>query len=629
MGRSLVAELKRRNVIRVAVAYLAVSWLVLQAGALIFQALDLPNALLKGLLAVLLIGFIPTLVFSWVYELTPEGLRRESEVERDESITHLTGRKLDYLVIGVLGAIVGLLLIDKFVLSPRLAARAASNLPAPPAPAATETAAVATPSPVPGPSPASIAVLPFVDMSQSHDQEYFSDGIAEELLNLLAKIPQLHVAARTSSFSFKGKEVPIPEIAKTLLVANVLEGSIRKSGEQVRITAQLVRAADGYHLWSETYDRKLDDIFKVQDEISAKVVDELKVSLLGAAPRVRTTDAKAYALFLQAREVGQLNTTDAIARSNAMLREVLATDAGYAPAWVMLAKNSTNGASLGIVTNDEGYSRAREAAEKALAADPDNASAYAVLGFIDDAFGDQAAAAKHFERALALDPTDIAVLRNVVSYLGDLGRLDEALLLDAAIVSHDPVNVSALVGSASRLISSGRYDGAIAVLNTALTLNPERGQAYFNVTVSQLLRGNAAGALTAIERETSEVWRSIGLPMVYYALGRKVDSDAALAAMIGKYEKDAAFNIAYVYAFRGDADKAFEWLDKAVAYRDPGLSEILMSRLFDKVHADPRWLPFLRRIGKAPEQLAKIEFKVTLPKEWQAEAKSAAPPPPG
>jgi TolB-like protein len=628
MRRSLVDELKRRNVIRVAVAYLAVSWLVLQAGALIFQALDLPNSLLKGLLAVLVIAFIPALVLSWVYELTPEGLKREREVERDESITHLTGRRLDYLVIGVLGAVVALLLIDKFVLAPRLAARTASAAAAAPAAPLPDAPAAVIASPL-APSAASIAVLPFADMSQAHDQEYFSDGIAEELLNLLAKIPQLHVAARTSSFSFKGKEVPIPEIAKTLLVANVLEGSVRKSGDQVRITAQLVRAADGYHLWSETYDRKLDDIFKVQDEISAKVVEQLKVSLLGAVPKARKTDPNAYALFLQARELTKLGTPDALARSDTLLRQVLAADAGYAPAWARLAGNITNEAGLGIVTNEEGYARAREAAEKGLAADPDSAAAYTSLGYIADSLGDPATAAKNFTRALALDPTDIGVLRNVVNFVNGLGRLDEALLLDAVIVGHDPVNVAVLVDSANRFISAGRYDAAAATLQTVRNLNPDGGKPGYLLATALLLRGDAAGALTAIEHETSEVWRAIGLPMVYHALGRKGDSDAALATLIGKYEKDTAYNVAYVYAFRGEADKAFEWLDKAVAYRDPGLSEIVPERLFDKIRRDPRWLPFLSKIGKAPEQLATIEFKVTLPKEWQDEAKAGTAAPPG
>src|SRR5262245_2557107 len=188
----------------------------------------------------------------------------------------------------------------------------------------------------------SIAVLPFVDMSQDKANEYFSDGISEELLNLLAKIPQLKVAARTSSFSFKGKGVEIPEIARQLHVANVLEGSVRKSGDELRITAQLIRAAEGYHLWSETYDRKMDDIFKIQDEIAGEVVKELKVKLLGAAPKVRTTDPKAYALYLQARELGRQQTAEAYAKSDVLYRQVLQIDPRYAPAWDELARNFLN-----------------------------------------------------------------------------------------------------------------------------------------------------------------------------------------------------------------------------------------------------------------------------------------------
>src|SRR5262245_38967702 len=216
----------------------------------------------------------------------------------------------------------------------------------------------------------SIAVLPFVNMSDDKEQGYFSDGISEELLNLLSKIPQLKVAARTSSFSFKGKGVEIPEIARQLHVANVLEGSVRRSGEQLRITAQLIRAAEGYHLWSETYDREMDDIFKIQDEIAGEVVKELKVKLLGAAPKVRTTDPKAYALYLQARELGRQRTTETLGQSDALLLQALEIDPRYAPAWERLANNFVDKASIGALSNREGYARAREAVEKALRIDP-------------------------------------------------------------------------------------------------------------------------------------------------------------------------------------------------------------------------------------------------------------------
>jgi TolB-like protein/class 3 adenylate cyclase/lipoprotein NlpI len=456
----------------------------------------------------------------------------------------------------------------------------------------------------------SIAVLPFVDMSQAKDQGYFSDGISEELLNLLAKIPQLKVAARTSSFSFKGKGVEIPEIARQLHVANVLEGSVRKSGDQLRITAQLIRAAEGYHLWSETYDRKMDDIFKIQDEIAGEVVKELKVKLLGAAPKVRTTDPKAYALYLQARELGWQNNPEALAKSDALFRQVLEIDPRYAPAWDQLANNFTNKANNGVLSSEEGYARAREAAEKALAIDPDYALAHTRLGFIAMYGNDLASAARHFQRALALDPTNLGVLGNAATFLKGLGRLDEALTLEDAVARRDPLNLIGLGNLGLDQRTAGRYDAAIASFRTVLSLRPTRGNVHAQIGNALMLKGDATAALAEIEQEKSDLWRMIGLPMAYCALGRNGDADAALAALIAKYEKEAPFNIAHVYAFCGDADKAFEWLDKAVAYQDPGLSEIVTETLFDKIHSDPRWLPFLRKRGKAPDQLAKIEFKM-------------------
>jgi len=412
MKSSLFAELRRRNVMRVAIAYVAVSWLVMQAGTLIFQTLELPSAVSKALLALLAIGFIPTLAFSWIYELTPEGLKRESEIDRDKSITHLTGRKLDYLVIGVMAAVIGLLLLDRFVLLPRQAARAAASV----APGAPASPAAAQPATEPAPAQASIAVLPFVNMSDEKSNEFFSDGISEELLNLLAKIPQLQVTARTSSFAFKGKEIGITEVARQLHVAHVLEGSVRKSGNAVRITAQLINAATDTHLWSQTYDRKLDDIFAIQDDIAADVVKQLKVTLLGAAPKARSTDPEAYALYLQAVQLGRQNTEEAFKQSDELFRKALAIDPRYAPAWADLSGTLANEAGQGLLPSKEGFAQAREAATKAVAIDPEYAPAHARLGRIA-MYGDNdlAGAAQHLQRALALDPMDLDVLRSGLS----------------------------------------------------------------------------------------------------------------------------------------------------------------------------------------------------------------------
>ena len=618
MSQNFFAELKRRNVIRMAGLYLVAAWLTVQVFATLLPVFEAPGWVMKAIVATVTLGFVAALMFAWIYEITPEGIKRESEVERHESITPQTGRRMDRAIIVVLALALVAFAVDRFVF---VARREPASAPAVVAQRQVPNNASAADPKQPVVAEKSIAVLPFVNMSSDKEQDYFSDGISEELLNLLAKIPQLHVAARTSSFSFKGKEMPIPEIAKTLLVANVLEGSVRKSGDTLRITAQLVRAADGFHLWSETYDRKLDDIFKIQDEISAQVVEQLKLTLLGAAPKPRTTNPRAYALHLQARELGRQQTIEALKQSDALYQQALALDASYAPAWTGLTENLLHETQLGMVPAQEAFARARESAEKALAIDADYAPAQAGIGRIA-LYGeyDFAGAARHLEHALAQASGDVDVLRTAAVFLSTIGRLDESLSLSEAVVRHDPVNGSAFYNMSIQQRYLGQWDAAIASLRTVLSLSPGRGQAHTQLAFILLLKGDPAGARAEIEQETSDIWRQITMPMVYCALGRKADSDAAFASLIKNEEKDAPANIASDYAFCGNADKAFEWLDKAIVDKDPGLTEIVAENAFAKIHSDPRWLPLLRKIGMAPEQLAKIEFKVTLPAEWQAEA---------
>src|SRR5262249_55768146 len=518
--------LKRRNVIRAAILYLGAVWALAQGISQLGPSIGAPEWATRWFVVAAVIGFPFALVLSWFYEFTPEGLKRESEIDPAESITRRTGRKLDFAIIGVLVVAVVLLLTDRFVL------RHGVN----------ETT---TALPI---AEKSIAVLPFVNMSSDKDLEFFSDGISEELLNVLSKVPQLQVAARTSSFSFKGKQIEIPEIARKLHVANVLEGSVRKSGNELRIAAQLIRAAEGYHLWSETYDRKLDDIFKIQDEIAGEVVKQLKVTLLGAAPTVRETDPKAYALYLQAVQLARQGTPEAFTQSDELLRQVLQIDPRYAPAWHGLARNFMYEANNGLLPMSEGFARAREAAEKALALDPNYPPADTDLGSIAMTNNDFVNAAKHFERALALDPNDLSVLRNAANFLQNLGRLQEALWLKEAIVRRDPVNVTALssLGYAQRL--TGQFDAAIASFRSLLRLSSGFGSAHSQICVAMLLKGDASAALAEIEQEKNEVFRLLGLALAYHAVGRKTDSDAALAALIAKFEKDWSYNIASVYA---------------------------------------------------------------------------------
>jgi TolB-like protein/Tfp pilus assembly protein PilF len=487
---------------------------------------------------------------------------------------------------------------------------AVSAMPAPEAPARR-----AADAPVPASAPDnSIAVLPFVNMSSDPEQEYFSEGISEELLNLLAKVPQLRVTSRSSAFSFKGQNLEIREIAERLRVAHVLEGSVRKSGNQVRITAQLIETASDTHLWSETYDRKLDDIFAIQDEIAGDVVKQLKVTLLGAAPKARQTDPQAYAYFLRAAQLARQRTRDGFAQADVLLQRTLAIDPAYAPAWTALAFNYVLETVFTQRPAEEGYRLADEAVRKALAFDPDYAPAYSLLGRVAVSRGDLAEAARQYEHALALDPANVDILIGSARLRRALGRPEEEIAILESLIERDPVNTVSWSNLILCYRYSGRIDESIAAGRTVLELSPDRGVVRYNLGVSLLAAGKPEAALEEFQKESVVAWRRVGLPMAYHALGRKAESDAALAELIAKDAKDAAFNIAYVLAFRGEVDRAFEWLDKAVENHDTALAETASEPLFRSLWNDPRWLPFLRRIGKAPEQLAAIPFKVTLPK---------------
>jgi TolB-like protein/Tfp pilus assembly protein PilF len=457
----------------------------------------------------------------------------------------------------------------------------------------------------------SVAVLPFVNMSADNEQEYFSDGISEELLNLLAKIPELKVAARTSSFSFKGKDVEIPEIARRLKVDHILEGSVRKTGDRVRVTAQLIQGTDGYQVWSETYDRTLDDIFAIQDEIASDVVRQLRVKLLGDVPKASVTNPEAYALYLQGREFGRRGQ---LATADSLLHRALEIDPGYATAWALLGANYMNQASLGSISSADGLRLARQAGARALELDPGLASAHSLLGFVE-LWGerDLPASARHMERALALDPANIQVLNGAAQLLASTGRLKEALLLYESMIARDPVNPAVLTNLGTLQRDAGKYEDAVATFRIALNLYPERAGVHYVLMVAFLLKGDVPAAETELEQEPDEMWRRIGFAMVYYASGRKADADASLAEVIKEDPKTFAFNIAEVFAFRGENDQAFEWLERAVEYDDSGVTNIIRSPLLNNLHADPRWIPFLRKIGMAPEQIEKIEFKVTLP----------------
>jgi TolB-like protein len=421
---SLFTELKRRNVIRVAIAYIAGAWLLTEVSGTLFPVFGIPDWGVRFVVIVLALGFLPALIISWAYELTPKGLKREKDVLSDASITHITAKRLDGITISLILVALIFIVADRLWLDPQFEVQ----LPATGVSTDSKQPWEREPTEIHYPAN-SIAVLPFVNMSDDASNEYFSDGISEELLNLLAQIPELRVIARTSSFSYKGKDVKVADLARELKVQHVLEGSVRKTGNRVRITAQLIEARSDTHLWSETYDRTLDDIFVIQDEIAGSVVDALKLTLFGAAPRAEPIDPEAYALYLQAVHIGNQYTAEAFEQSNEMLKQVLDMAPNYARAWRFLARNYDAQALRGLLPSEESKALAREALDQALAFDPDLAEAHCLLGIFAARDNDMVAAAQHILRGLSLEPNNPIVLGYSALLLSTLGRLDEVIAI--------------------------------------------------------------------------------------------------------------------------------------------------------------------------------------------------------
>jgi TolB-like protein/lipoprotein NlpI len=598
---SLYNELKRRNVIRVAIAYLVVSWLLVEVAKVVFPELGIPESGIRVLMIVCLIGFLPALVLSWVYELTPDGLVRDTPVARSSV------KRLDIIAACLVVAALAFVIVDKVWFSEEQE------------PSAAQFTSQDTQNQGPGSAlqqypPNSIAVLPFVNMSEDAGNEYFSDGVSEELLNLLAQVHELRVISRSSAFSFKGKDFDIPTVAEKLNVAHVLEGSVRKSGNQVRITAQLIDTRSDSHLWSATYDRTLDNIFEIQDEIAVMVVEQLKVTLLDDAPRSEQVSTDAYTLFLQARYVGRQYSADGFERSNAFYERALAIDPDYAAAWSGLATNYTNQAANGLLSTEEGISLAREAAANALASNPDYAPAHANLGWISYGYdNDVTQAAKHFERALELDPANTYIIRVAATLLNGLNRLDEAISLGEYFTARDPAVASGFTNLGSSYLRAGRWDEAIASNRTALQLSPDYLGAHYRIGMALLFKGEAGAALEAFTRETDEEYQVKGQAVALFALGKEQEFQARLTELIERWGDEWPSEVAHVFAYTGNADGAFQWLEKAIQQREEGMIEQIMHPLYWGIHEDPRWLSTLESIGVSPAQLAAVEFKVSVP----------------
>ncbi len=459
----------------------------------------------------------------------------------------------------------------------------------------------------------SIAVLPFVNRSPIAEDEYFSDGLADELINVLAKIKGLRVSARASSFHFKGKDASLAEVGKTLNVATVLDGSVRKAGNRVRISVQLVKVSDGYSLWSDTYDRTLEDIFAVQDDIAQSVVKELRAALLGEetdsgtsgavkaevarAARGRGQNADAHRLYLQARYLLDQVTHENTANGIEYLKEALELDPGFALAWAELGRAHTYEGKFGWAPVAEGYGRARKAVERALSLEPDLAEGHAVLGWLQFHGWDFGGADRSLRRALELAPGNALVLRWAGALAASLGRLEEAIDLNYRAIEHDPLSGPAYHSLGLAHLAAHRLDESEKAFRKALELSPGRIVTRSELALVLLDEGRGEVALAVAMQEPDECLRLCALAVIHHAAGRKEDSEEAVRQMTEKYAGVMAYNIAGVHALRAEASRAFEWLERAYRQQDPVLCEVKTDYYFHSLHADPRWGAFLKKMG--------------------------------
>ena len=607
---SFLNELKRRNVFRAGAAYVVASWIIVQVVETLFPVFGLSENAVRFVVICLVVGFLPAIVLSWAFDLTAKGLIREEVIDRDSPEDIKRSRLIDRLIMSGLTLALAYFVFDKLILVPQRDTMQEQHLAEEIAKARDEGRAESL---INSYGTKSIAVLPFVNMSSDAEQEYFSDGISEELLNLLAKVPELRVTSRSSAFAFKGKTIGISEVAETLNVAHVLDGSVRKAGNQVRISVQLIDARSDTQLWAETFDRTLEDIFSVQDEIAATVVEQLKVTLLGAAPKVTETDLSAYALYLQARHLARLNSAEGFEQSNSLFEQALAIEPNYAQAWSGLATNYMNQTINGLLPDEEGFSQTRIAANNALAIDPDHAEALATLGWVAYVHNnDLARAAPYYEQALKLDPANTYIIRRATTLLQSLNRKEEAIALQEYANVRDPVVARGHANLGYYYLHAGRWDDAIASYETALRLSPDYIGAHYFIGVALLYKGDAQSALEAFNLEKDDEYRVKGTALAQYDLGRLEEYRAKLDELIERWANEWPSEVAHVYAYTEDADAAFHWLDKSIEQNEDGLSEQFLLPFYESIHADPRWAVFLQRVGSSPEQLDAVQFTVTL-----------------
>lgn len=577
--QAFVSELRRRNVLRVAAFYAAAGWLLVQVATQVFPFFDIPNWVVRLVVVAAIVGFPFALAFSWFYELTPQGLKLESQVVRDESITRQTGRRLDRLIIAVLSLAVVLLMADRLVLH-----RAAESA---------------------GASGESIAVLPLVNNSGDPANEYFSDGLSEEMISILARIPDLKLIGRASSFRFKHSSEDSKSIGEKLGVANLLEGSVSRQGDRVRIVAELVSAADGRELWSETYDRELKDVFAVQTEIATAVAEQMKLKLLGGGGSdvEATSSPAAHDALLQGDAYYQQFSEESMRQAIGAYQEAIRLDPHYALAYAKLSL-AWRQLSVTWLAGEEvrhADEESRRAAQTALRLAPGLARAHQALGFdlLTTDF-DLPAAEVELRRAAELAPGD-AEINSALAYLyAAQGRLGEAETLSRKSIALDPLFLPPYQNMARVLFALRRDDEVVSNLRKALELQPQASRNYAYLTLLDVVHGDAKAALQYAAQEPEGFWHDYAETLAQQIQGDPAAADSALQRFIARRSEGGPFQVALIYSVRKDADHTFEWLERAYQMRDSGLTQLMVNPTLLAYHADPRFAALCAKLKISP-----------------------------
>jgi len=604
------SELKRRNVYKVAITYAVVGWLLVQAASILLPTFEAPTWVMKAFVVFLALGFVISVMISWAFEATPEGLKRTENVPPDAVLPTWSPRKFATFIIAVAVIAAGLLAFNLFRTKP--------------------TTPPTTAAPI---TNKSVAVLAFANLSDDKGSEYFSDGISEELLTVLQKIPGLHVAARTSAFSFKGKNATAQEIGQKLGVAHLVEGSVRKAGDVVRIAARLTQAETGEQLWSENYTRDLKDVFAVQTELAQTIVGQLRGQLtdgaadpaakaaiqaqVQAAEKGGTKNVEAHQHYLQGRFYTNRHSEKSAGEALVEYQRAVELDPAFALAWAGLAQTHVwycnFSTEMGRAGFDAHLARARETAARALALEPNLPEALRARADIQLNFDfDWKGAGETLRTALALAPADPSLLTDAGTLAIAKGDAAGGIALYREAVALDPVNPLARSFFAFNLALTGQFAEARTEYPRLVELSPAAPWAHAGLGISFLLQGKFEEAAVAAQDDAAEWARLLVVAMARWSQKRIPEADAALARLIESSADTAAYQIAEVYAYRGEKNRAFEWLERARRQRDPGLGTLRSDPFLANLQADPRWIAFVRTMGLADDQ---IKMKASLHSE--------------